>query len=506
MPSNPKKAIFNQKARYKVYEGIDLFIHPIAPFVGKQKPHSYNQLKIKDPKMIDGIDEYQLIGYQLAQNLYLELNEQFSNGASAAVILFRELIKQGCEKLNKGVLAHDLKVGLKKALDCVIDKILSISTTMASPTDAIRVALTATKENKEIGQIIFDASSALLPHGLMYQSSPTSGVTLIETTQGIFLNWGYLNSYFAPSQDSKDSAIIDCHILITEKPIKNIHDILHILRFCAKNKKRLLIVAKDINKDVISTLILNKITNISEVYIIKVPSTLDQSDSTLQILADSTGSKLVKDTKNICLANQKKDILGFSKEILLSKNHSIIICDNLKLNTREFINKNGINNNKLLIGYFAKINLGSSGDMLYSIKSDLLAKAIHAYNSTIFRGYIPGGGIGLFHAGKKLHTYNVKNSEKHGFEILQETCKSILCQIMANSTMDQADNGHSIFKSSDFTGINLSTGAIENFATSKIIDSSEVVIESLKSAYKYSLKVLFMDALFAEDTSGQGFL
>jgi len=523
MSSNYKEILFEEEARNKLLEGIDLLAKVVSKTIGPKgknialdgAPTSItsdgasivNEIEMKDP--------FSDMGAYFAKQVANKMKDMCGDGTTTATILFASLVKEGMKHLAAGVNPIFLKRGMDKALKYLLEEIEKMSTTIKEEEDIENIASISASNQKDIGKIISEAFQKVGKNGSILIEKGNTTKTSLDLVEGMQHSRGYLSPYFCTNLEKLTVEMQKVKILITDKKISSIQDLLPLLQATTSSGDELLIIADDIEADALATLVVNKLKNVIKVAAIKTPGFGERKKDFLDDLAIFTDATLISEDQGMLLKDVKLENLGEAEKIIITKDKTTIIKgkgekEKIKERLKQLqiqISKttSSFEKEKLkervgkLSGKVATIEIGALSDMEMLRKKQIFEDSYNATQCALEEGVVIGSGACFIHAAKKAkEKIKLKGEEKIGAEILFSSCKAPTRQLLINAEGDASLALKQLDESDDKMGFNVMTHRIEDLFEAGVIDPAKVVKKALQNSVSGAGMVLLTEALITE--------
>ncbi len=522
MSSNPKEIIFNERAREKLKKGINEIADVIGVTLGPKGRNvaisSWAMSKISNTasSIIDDIDlkdDFEDMGAKLAKELAQKIKLSCGDGTTTGVVLLRSIVNEGVKYIASGASSIHLKKGLEKALQKVLKRIDELSYKIKSDDDIKNIATISASGDKEIGNDIAKSFKMAENKASIAIENGNKNVTEIETKKGMQIERGYLSPYFCTDTKKMEVELINPKILITDKKINTIQDLLEILQTISSTSKELLIIADEIDSDTLATLVINKIKGIMKVAAIKTPSFGDKRKDILEDIAHLTGGTYFSEDKGLILKEAKLEQLGEAQRIVITKDKTLIIGANgknlqkriallekEKQSLTDDVDKDQIEKRiTKLKGNIVVIKVGATSDSVLKEKKQKYEDSLNATKAALEDGFVVGGGIAFLRAKCALDDFSdISIAEKPGIDILKKALLAPLKQIISNAGFDYHLIIDALLKKKKTFGFNVVEEKIQDFIKAGIIDPTKVIKTSLTQAISIAKIVLLSDVLIAD--------
>ncbi len=520
MANTPKEIIFEEEAKNKLRCGIKKLADAAAVSLGPNGLNVGLGTAFGSPtitndghtiiKSIELKDQFENMGAQIAKEVAEKIKEKAGDGTTTGIILFNELVALGLKNIASGANPCSIKRGLEKGLEAM----LSAINDMAAPIDVAdtqNIATASASGNSAIGSFISEGFAKVGKEGVITIEASKTTETSLKTVEGLQLQSGYLSGYFCTNVEKMIIEMQNPLILITDKKITVIQDLLPILQHIASTGRELLIIAEDIENEALSTLVINRLKGILKVAAIKAPGFGDNRKAMLQDIACVTGATLISEEVGLSLKEATSEALGSAEKIIVSKDKTTILNGNanqemLSSRIKELSDAiahsaPGYDLNKLkerkakLQGGVAVIYVGAPTESeMKQIKQEF-EDSLNATRAALEEGIVPGGGMALICAAKTLQNLTLPEDEMIGIMILEKAVSAPARQIIANSGKDSAVVMDEIGRSKASFGFNALTECVEDLRKAGIFDPAKVVKTALLHAISGAGIVLLSEAL-----------
>ncbi len=525
MSSTPKEIIFEEAARNLLLSGIKKLVEAVAATLGPKGRNVGLEKSWGAPiitndgnsiiKEISFKDQYENMGAMMAKEAVQKIKDKSGDGTTTGAILLRYLCEHGIKQVAAGASPIGIKRGMDKALECVIKGIEKAAKQISSNEEIINIATASASGHEEIGNLIGEAMKKVGTTGVITVEEAKGTATTIEIVEGMQFDRGYISAYFCTNSDKMNVEISNHpQILIIDKKVSNIHEILPILSAIATSGKELLIIAEDIESEALSTLVVNRLRGTLKVVAVKAPGFGDRRKALLQDIATLTGATVVSEDVGISLEATSTDILGSAEKITVTKENTTIINGSgkpeaIKARVKQIENEislvtSSYDKEKLeerkakLSGGVAIIRVGAATEPELKQKKQMFEDSLNSTKAAIEEGVVPGGGVALLRASRSLDDLKLTGDEALGAKIVKGACESPLRQIVVNAGDDGSVIAMEVLQAKPTFGYNAMTGKIEDLVAAGIIDPAKVVKNSLIYALSTAGIVILSEALIGE--------
>lgn len=520
MSAKAKELIFEEDARNKLLEGIDQLANATAITLGP-KGRNVALSAFGNPKItndgnsivsdVELKDQFANMGVALAQETASKIKEKSGDGTTTGIVLLRSIVKNGIKNIASGANPAFVKKGLEKGLEAILKEIDRSAKPIKNAQDTLNIATVSASGNKEIGKIIAECFEKVGKDGVITIEEAKGVETTIEMVEGMELDRGYISAYFCTNLEKLSVEMSNPLILITDKKISSIGEILPLLQNIASTSRELLIIADEVEGDALSILVVNKLKGTLKVAAIKSPGFGDRRKELLEDLAVLTAGTYITEDKGMTLKDASAESLGSAEKIIITKDATTIINGkgsekNIKTrieqislqikNAPSTYDKEKLEERKAkLSGGVAVIKVGALTDPELKQKKQGFEDSLSATRAALAEGIVPGGGVCLLNAAKALDSLNVNLEEKIGVDILKSACQAPCRQIIENSGFEASVILQTILASKGNIGFNAISEKVEDLNLAGVIDPAKVVKNSLIHAVSTGSLVLMSEAL-----------
>ncbi|HUS40078.1 MAG: chaperonin GroEL [Pirellulales bacterium] len=519
-----KMIAFDQEARDAMRRGVAKLAKAVKVTLGPKGRNVILQKSFGSPtvtkdgvtvaKEVDLEDPYENIGCRMVREVASKTSDVAGDGTTTATVLAEAIFVEGLKAVVAGVNPVHLKQGIEKAIADISKKLESMSIQIQTKKEMAQVAAIASNNDAEIGEILADAMEKVGKDGVITVDEGKSLQTDTEWVEGMQFDRGYLSPYFVTDPSTMEAVLDDCYVLIFEKKLSNVKDIVPLLEAVANAGKPLLIVAEDVDGEALATLVINKLRGTFTCCAIKAPGYGDRRKAMLEDLAVLTGGTAVFEDLGIKVENLPITDLGRAKKVIVDKDNTTIIegagkSDEIKARIdqirREIENSTSdYDREKLeerlakLSGGVAKVNVGAATESEMKEKKARVEDALHATRAAVEEGILPGGGVALLRASTSVSPSGLIHDEEIGYKIVVRACRAPLIAIAANAGQDGSIVCEKVAEGKGNFGYNAGTDKYEDLVNAGVIDPTKVTRTALQNAASVSTLLLTSDALIAE--------
>ncbi len=522
-----KQIIYGEEARKALQNGIDKLANTVKITLGPKGRNVVLDKKYGAPLITnDGVtiakdveleDPFENMGAQLVKEVATKTNDVAGDGTTTATLLAQALVREGMKNVAAGANPMVVKKGIKLAVDTAVEAVKNNSKPVTSSNDIARVA-TISAADEEIGNIIADAMEKVSADGVITVEESKTAVTDSDIVEGMQFDRGYISPYMVTDTDKMEAVIDDALILITDKKISNIQEILPLLEQVLKGGKKLVIVAEDVEGEALSTILVNKLRGTFTCVAVKAPGFGDRRKDMLRDIAILTGGEVVASELGLELSETTIDMLGQARQVKISKENTIIvdgagdkteianrvaqIKTQIETTTSDFDREKLQERLAKLAGGVAVIRVGAATETEMKEKKLRIEDALAATKAAVEEGTVAGGGVALLNAipaVKALLVSTEDADEKTGIKIVLKALEEPARQIAANAGLEGSVIVNTIMTSDkDGCGYNFATGEFVDMFEAGILDPTKVTRSALQNASSVASMVLTTESLVAD--------
>ncbi|MFH1780575.1 MAG: chaperonin GroEL [Candidatus Nealsonbacteria bacterium] len=519
-----KQIFFKEEARRKIKNGIDKITDAIKVTLGPKGRHVVLDRGFGSPEICDdGVtiakeieleDKVENMGASIIKEVAEKTNDMAGDGTSTAVVLTQAICAEGLKNVAAGANPLALRRGIEKTTKAVVAELKKMSKPISSQAEVAQVA-TISAGNEEIGKLIAEVVSEVGKDGVItVEESKTFGLAK-EIVKGLQFDKGYISPYMITNSERMEASFEDPYILITDKKISSIQDILPVLEKIAQTgKKELVIIAEDVDGEALATLLVNKLRGVFNTLAIKAPGFGDRKKETLDDIAAVTGAKVISEEIGLKLDKVELNMLGSARRVVSTKENTTIIDgkgkkediearvsqikNEIKTSTSEFDKEKLQERLAKLSGGVAVIKVGAATEVEQKAVQRKTEDALNATRAAIEEGILPGGGVALLRSVAALANLHLEGDEQTGLNILKAALEKPIKQIAENAGIDGAVVAEEVKKHQGSFGFNAETLQYEDLIQSGIIDPTKVVRSALENSASAAAMILTTEAVVAE--------
>ncbi len=519
-----KMIAFDQEARDAMRRGVSKLSQAVKVTLGPRGRNVILQKSFGSPtvtkdgvtvaKEIDLEDVYENMGARMVREVASKTSDVAGDGTTTATILAEAIFNEGLRAVVAGVNPVQMKQGIEKAVADITDKLKKMSIDIKTPKEMAQVGSVAANNDMEIGEKLAEAMDKVGKDGVITVDEGKGFGIEIEWVEGMQFDRGYLSPYFVTDPQAMECVLEDAYVLIHEKKLSNVKELLPVLEAVVNAGKPLLIVAEDIEGEALATLVINKLRGTFKVCAVKAPGYGDRRKAMLEDIGILTGGEALFESLGRKLENMELKHLGRAKKIVIDKDNTTIIegagksaeiKGRIEQLRREIENTTSdYDREKLeerlakLAGGVAKINVGAATESEMKEKKARVEDALHATRAAVEEGILPGGGVALLRTSRALKPSGLSHDEEVGYKIVLRACRYPLTQIAANAGQDGGIVCEKVAQMDGPQGYNAATDKYEDMVKAGVIDPTKVARTALQNAASVATLMLTSEALVAE--------
>lgn len=521
-----KQLEFDVAAREALKQGVDQLSDTVKVTLGPKGRNVVLDKKFGSPTVTkDGVtvakeieleDPYENMGAQMVKEVASKTSDVAGDGTTTATVLAQSIFHQGLRNVTAGANPMDLKRGIDKAVVTSVNLIHDMSKPVAGRSDIAQVASTSANNDKAIGDLIADAMEKVGKDGVITVEEARSIETTLDVVEGMQFDRGYVSPYFVTDADNMEAVLEDAYILIHDKKISAMRDLLPVLEKIAQTGKPLMIIAEDIEGEALATLVVNKVRGTLKIAAVKAPGFGDRRTAMLEDIAILTGGRVLSEDAGFKLENATSADLGEAKRITIDKDNTTIvegagdradiqgrvgqIRRQIDETTSDYDQEKLQERLAKLAGGVAVINVGAATETEMKEKKARVEDALHATRAAVEEGIVPGGGVALIRAAAGLDETreNVDGDEKTGVDIVRRALEEPLRQIANNAGVEGALVVQKVASGEGNLGYNADTDAYEDMIQAGVPDPTKVTRSALENAASIASLLLTTEALVAD--------
>ena len=521
-----KRIIYNENARRALERGIDILAEAVAVTLGPKGRNVVLEKKFGAPQIVnDGVtiakeieleDHIENTGVALIRQAASKTNDAAGDGTTTATVLAHAIVKEGLRNVAAGANAILLKRGIDKASGFLVEKIAEHARPVEDSKAIAQVAAISAGNDEEVGSMIAQAMDKVGKEGVISLEEGKSMTTELEITEGMRFDKGYISPYFATDAERMETVFDEPFILLTDKKIALVQDLVPVLEQVARSGRPLVIIAEDIEKEALATLVVNRLRGVLNVAAVKAPGFGDRRKAMLEDIAVLTGGQLITEDAGLKLDTTKLESLGKARRITITKDSTTIVAEGNEVGVKARVEQirrqieeteSSYDKEKLqerlakLSGGVAVVKVGAATETEMKDKKLRLEDAINATKAAVEEGIVPGGGTTLAHLAPQLETWahsHLKDEELTGALIVARALPAPLKRIAENAGQNGAVIAERV-KEKDFNiGFNASTNEFVDMLAAGIVDPAKVTRSALQNAASIAGMVLTTECIVVD--------
>jgi len=521
-----KQILFDEAARKKVLKGVTTLADAVSVTLGPKGRNVLIDKKFGSPtvtkdgvtvaKEIDLPDPYENMGAQMVREVASKTSDLAGDGTTTATVLAASVYREGLKNVAAGANPVYLKRAIDKAVEAGVAKLLRDSKKVSDREEVRQVATVSANWDAEIGEIIADAMDKVGKDGTITVEEAKSIETTLDVVEGMQFDKGYLSPYFCTNNETMESILDDCFILIYEKKITALNDLLPVLQLVSKQGKPLLIIAEDVEGEALAALVVNKLRGTLNACAVKAPGFGDRRKEMLRDIAILTGARCITEDLGIKLENIQLADLGQAKRISVDKENTVIVEGSGKASeiqgrvkqirrqiqetTSDYDREKLQERLAKLAGGVAVINVGAATEPEMKEKKARVEDALHATRAAVEEGILPGGGVALLRAANAIEksASNLEGDEAIGATIVRRAIEAPLRKLCDNAGVEGSLVVQQVLKSKSTMGYNVATDTHEDLIKAGVVDPTKVTRTALQNAGSVAGLLLTTDCMITD--------
>jgi len=521
----PAKMIaYNLKARERLLNGVNTLADAVEVTLGPKGRNVVLEKSFGSPVITkDGVtvakeiviaDKFENMGAQMVKEVASKTSDMAGDGTTTATILARSIYREGQKLVTSGASPMAIKRGIDKGVTAVVEELKKLSKPTRDKIEIAQVGTISANSDPMVGDLISEAMEKVGKEGVITVEEAKSMETTLDIVEGMQFDRGYLSPYFVTNPEKMETVLEDAYILLHEKKISGMKDLLPLLEQVAKQGKPLLIIAEDVEGEALATLVVNKLRGTLKVAAVKAPGFGDRRKAMLSDIAVLTGGQVISEDMGIKLENVTSNDLGRCKTVKIDKDDTTLIegagsksgiegrvrqiRTQIEETTSDYDREKLQERLAKLIGGVAVIRIGAATETEMKEKKARVEDALNATRAAVEEGIVPGGGVALIRCMKALSKIEASDQEKNGIEILKRALGEPLRQIAENAGYEGSVVYRTVLEGKGDYGFNAETEKYENLMAAGVIDPTKVVRFALQNAASVSGLMITTEALVTE--------
>ncbi|TLY22953.1 MAG: chaperonin GroEL [Nitrospirae bacterium] len=519
-----KQILYSENARASILRGVNQLADAVKATLGPKGRNAILDKKFGAPLITkDGVtvakeielkDPYENMGAQLVREVASKTSDVAGDGTTTATVLAQGIYREGVKNITAGANPMDIKRGIDKAVDVVVEELKKLSKPCKNKKEISQIGTISANNDPTIGDLIAEAMEKVGKDGVITVEEAKSMSTSLDVVEGMQFDRGYISPYFITDAERMEASLEDVFILINEKKISSMKDLLPILEQVAKMGRPLVIVAEDVEGEALATLVVNKLRGTLNVAAVKAPGFGDRRKAMLEDLAILTGGQVISEDLGLKLENVKLTDLGRAKRVTIDKDNTTIVeghGDKKKIDARTKQIKAQIeettsdyDREKLqerlakIVGGVAVINVGASTETEMKEKKARVEDALHATKAAVEEGVVPGGGVALLRCVQALEKVKLEHDQQVGVNIVKRALEEPIRQIVGNAGMEGSVVVEHVRKEKESVGFDAATEKYADMFEAGIIDPTKVTRYALQNAASVAGLMLTTEVMVTE--------
>jgi chaperonin GroEL len=525
-----KEIIFDQRAREQILTGINTLADAVKVTLGPKGRNVIIEKSFGSPTVTkDGVsvakeieleDRFQNMGAQMVKEVASKTSDVAGDGTTTATVLAQGIYREGVKLLAAGANAMDLKRGIDRAVVTIVKSLERLSKATKNATEIAQVGTISANGDVTIGNIIAEAMEKVGKEGVITVEEARGMETELEVVEGMQFDRGYLSPYFVTDPERMEVVLENPYILIFEKKISNMKDLLPVLEGVSRAGRPLMIIAEDVEGEALATLVVNKLRGTLQVAAVKAPGFGDRRKAMLQDIAVLTGGQLISEDLGIKLETVTLNDLGTAKRLTVDKDNTTLVDGagkkkdiqgrvaqiraQVEETTSDYDREKLQERLAKLVGGVAVVRVGAATEAEMKEKKARVEDALHATRAAIEEGIVPGGGVALLRALPSLNKLELEGDQQFGVNLIKRAIEEPLRQIVSNCGVDASIVLENVRKAKGANGFNAQTEQYVDLIQDGVIDPTKVVRTSLQNAASVASLMLTTDCMVAEKPKRDG--
>jgi chaperonin GroEL len=519
-----KEIVYKEAARNLILNGVNALADAVKVTLGPRGRNVVIEKSFGAPTITkDGVtvakeieleNKFENMGAQMVREVASKTSDIAGDGTTTATVLAQAIFREGSKLVAAGHNPMEIKRGIDKAVEAIVEELKKGAKSTKDPNEIAQVGTVSANGDTTVGKLLSEAMEKVGKEGVITVEEAKSAETSLDVVEGMQFDRGYLSPYFVTDPERMEASLEDAYILLSEKKISNMKDLLPVLEAIARQQKPLLIIAEDIEGEALATLVVNKLRGTLNCAAVKAPGFGDRRKEMLKDIAVLTGGQVIAEELGLKLENVTITDLGQAKRVKIDKDNTTIVDgagNKEKIKGRQQEIRNQIENTtsdydreKLqerlakLVGGVAVIKVGAATEVEMKEKKARVEDALHATRAAVEEGIVPGGGVALIRAQKVLDTLKLSDEQQVGVRIIRRAIEEPLRQIVANAGEEGSIVVQKVKEGSGNFGFNAGTGKYGDLVADGVIDPVKVVRSALQNAASVSGLMLTTEALVAD--------
>jgi chaperonin GroEL len=525
-----KEIVYTDKARNLILSGVNTLANAVKVTLGPRGRNVVIEKSYGSPTITkDGVtvakeieleNKFENMGAQMVKEVASKTSDVAGDGTTTATVLAQAIFREGSKLVAAGHNPMEIKRGIEKGVEAIVDALKKSAKQTKDPKEITQVGTISANGDETVGKLLAEAMEKVGKEGVITVEEAKSAETTLEVVEGMQFDRGYLSPYFVTDPERMEVALEDVYLLISEKKISNMKDLLPVLEAIAKQQKPLIIIAEDLEGEALATLVVNKLRGTLQCAAVKAPGFGDRRKEMLKDLAVLTGGQVIAEELGLKLENVTLADLGRAKRVAIDKDNTTIVGgegkkDQIKgriaeIRTQLENTTSDYDRDKLqerlakLVGGVAVVKVGAATETEMKEKKARVEDALHATRAAVEEGIVAGGGVAFIRAQKALDKLEVNAEQKFGIAIIRKAIEEPLRQIAENAGEEGSIVINKVREGKGSYGYNAATGEYGDLLEQGVIDPVKVVRTALQNAASVAGLMLTTEALIAERPRPKG--
>jgi len=519
-----KEIVYEESARSLILNGVNALANAVKVTLGPKGRNVVIEKSFGAPTVTkDGVtvakeieleNKFENMGAQMVREVASKTSDIAGDGTTTATVLAQAIFREGSKLVSAGHNPMEIKRGIDKAVAAIVEELKKNAKSTKDPNEIAQVGTVSANGDTTIGKLLSEAMEKVGKEGVITVEEAKSAETTLEVVEGMQFDRGYLSPYFVTDPERMEASLEDAYVLLSEKKIANMKDLLPVLEAIARSQKPLLIIAEDIEGEALATLVVNKLRGTLNCAAVKAPGFGDRRKEMLKDIAILTGGQVIAEELGLKLENVTITDLGQVKRVKIDKDNTTLVDgagakDKIKgrqaeIRTQIENTSSDYDREKLqerlakLVGGVAVIKVGAASELEMKEKKARVEDALHATRAAVEEGIVPGGGVALIRAQKALDGLKVDPEQEAGVKIIRRSVEEPLRQIVANAGEEGSIIVQKVKEGTGNFGFNAATSKYGDLVAEGVIDPVKVVRSALQNAASVASLMLTTEALIAE--------
>ena len=519
-----KQLLYDEESRRALLKGVDQLANAVKVTLGPKGRNVVLDKKFGAPTITnDGVtiakeieleDPFENMGAQLVKEVATKTNDVAGDGTTSATLLAQNIIKAGMKNVTAGANPMAIKRGIEKSVKTCVDEITKMAKKIETAEEIANIAAISANNDPEIGKLIADAMDKVGKDGVITVEEAKGMETMLEVVEGMQFDRGYLSPYFVTNAEAMTAVLEDTMILIHDKKISAMKDLIGVLEKVAQMGKPMMIIAEDVEGEALATLVVNKIRGTLNIVAVKAPGFGDRRKAMLEDIAILTGGKVISEDLGLKLENVSQNDLGTAKTISIDKDNTTIVDGGgsrkdlegrvkqiraqIEETTSDYDREKLQERLAKLIGGVAVINVGAATETEMKEKKARVEDALNATRAAVEEGIVPGGGVAFLRTLGALSKLQLEGEEQNGVKLVMRALEEPIRQIANNAGAEGSVVVEKVKTEKGAVGLNAETGEFEDLMKAGIIDPTKVTRFALQNASSVAALLLTTEAMVAE--------